>query len=392
MRVLVVHNRYSSRVPSGENLAVDDEVRWLRQAGVDVHVHQADNDELIKANTVDRLRHAAESVWSLSAQRGMTSAIEAAKPDIVHIHNLFPLLTASVQWTADRHDLRVVWTAHNYRLTCVIGTHHREGNRCDSCKPGWRIPGVRYGCYGGSMATSGLVTAATSLFGRMAKSKCVAIAPSENMHRWLVDQAGFASGRVRLKYNGVDRPKGQAVIPSAVDNRTFLFAGYLTDYKGVGLLLEAWRRTGSLDAELRILGDGPLAGMVESAAAADARITWSGSVPASEVAGHLAEARAVVIPSTWEEPFGRTAAEAMAYGRPIITSGLGALSEIVDERSGWITGAKPQPLADAIVAAAGSDAAVDERSQAAAARYAQLFSPEVTTHSLIDIYEDVLRE
>ena len=36
MRALLVHNRYSSRVPSGENAVVDDEARWLRAQGVEV--------------------------------------------------------------------------------------------------------------------------------------------------------------------------------------------------------------------------------------------------------------------------------------------------------------------------------------------------------------------
>ena len=56
MRVLVVHNRYSSRVPSGENLAVDDEVRWLREAGVDVHRHEVSNDDVVAPGPIARVR------------------------------------------------------------------------------------------------------------------------------------------------------------------------------------------------------------------------------------------------------------------------------------------------------------------------------------------------
>src|SRR4029450_13496587 len=69
MRALLVHNRSSSRVPSGENLAVDDEVRWLREAGVDVAVHTVSNDDALAPGTWARLRDGATGVWSLPARR-----------------------------------------------------------------------------------------------------------------------------------------------------------------------------------------------------------------------------------------------------------------------------------------------------------------------------------
>ena len=59
MRVLVVHNAYSSRVPSGENLSVADEVAWLRDAGVDVAVHEVSNDTVVSAGAAGKARQAA---------------------------------------------------------------------------------------------------------------------------------------------------------------------------------------------------------------------------------------------------------------------------------------------------------------------------------------------
>jgi glycosyltransferase involved in cell wall biosynthesis len=389
MRVLVVHNRYSSRVPSGENLAVDDEVRWLRDAGVDVVRHEVSNDDMVAPGALGRVRDGIESVWSPSAGRRFLAVLDGHRPDVVHVHNLFPLLTGSVPAAAARRRTPVVWTVHNRRVRCVAGGYFREGAPCHECRSGWRVPGVVHGCYAGSVAASALVTASSSLFRSSARRRGVtAIAISEAMSRWLRSVGGFDEGAVTVKYNGVAGP-ADGVAP-AVDQKTFLFLGRLSAYKGLALLLDAWRRA-DVDARLRIVGDGDLAGDVRDAAAGDPRIVWAGQVDPNLVGAEIAGARAVVVPSVWEEPFGRTAAEAFAYGRPVITTGTGGLAEIVDETTGWTTGLDADAMAAALAEAAGSDEVVAGRGVAAARRHAQMFSPVATTEALVRVYETVVR-
>ena len=387
MRVLVVHNRYSSRVPSGENLAVDDEVRWLGEAGVDVVRHEVTNDEIVSPSALARVRYGAEAVWSLSARRRFLTALDGHRPDVVHVHNLFPLLTGSVPSAARRRGVPVVWTVHNRRVRCVDGGNFRDGLPCTSCRPGWRVPGIVHGCYAGSASASALVTVSSTLFRWSARRHGVtAIAISGHMARWLTSAGGIAARDVRVKHNGVAGPVGP--VPPAADQRAFIFLGRLAAYKGVTLLLDAWRRA-DIDAELRIVGDGDLAGDVRDAAAADPRITWTGQAAGHQVGAHIAAARAVVVPSTWQEPFGRAAAEALAYGRPVVTTGQGGLSEIVDPSCGWVTGPEPDPqlLADALRDATVDDAGVARRGDAARRRWERHFSPKASTEALIRIYE-----
>jgi len=130
-----------------------------------------------------------------------------------------------------------------------------------------------------------------------------------------------------------------------------------------------------------------MADVVRDAAAADPRITWVGQVSAAEVTRHIGSSRAVVVPSLWDEPFGRVAGEALALGRPVITTGQGALGEVVGDNAGWVTGTDAAALAQAIDAAAVADAAVAARGAAGRARHARLFSPVSTTSQLLDIYQ-----
>ncbi len=97
------------------------------------------------------------------------------------------------------------------------------------------------------------------------------------------------------------------------------------------------------------------------------------------------------MPAVWVEPFGRTAAEALAYGRPVITTGTGGLAEVVDPESGWVTGTSAESMAEALRRGRRSDDAVRRRGEHAAARHAALFSPEATTAALIRIYETATR-
>lgn len=393
MRVLVIHNSYSSRVPSGENAAVADEVAWCRAAGVDVHLHTAHNDTAVQGTKRQKARQAAEAVWSISSQRELGAAIDRIKPDVVHVHNLFPLISGSAPRLALRRGLPVVWTVHNHRILCVGGTNFRDGQPCDLCSRHWRLPGIRHACYSESIAASALVTGASSLFAGWARRHVTAVAISDSVRRWLVDTADFADDQVTVKYNGIATPPAAATAPDPAGQRVFLFAGRLAAYKGVQLLLDAWQRAQLPDdVELRIAGEGKLGDEVRAAAASDPRITWLGHVPVEEMPGHLAAARAVVVPSIWEEAFGRVAAEAMACGRPVVTTGLGGLAEVVDDTTGWITGTDPDDIAKALAVAAESDDEVRRRGAAASVRHRERFSPEATTQALVGIYETAIAQ
>jgi glycosyltransferase involved in cell wall biosynthesis len=384
MRVLVVHNRYSSRVPSGENLAVDDEVRWLREAGVHVSLHEVTNDDIVAPGVAARVRDGLDAPWSRRAATRFRRRLDDDPPDVVHVHNLFPLLTASVPAAATQRGIPVVWTAHNFRLRCVAGTHFRDGRPCHDCRPGYRLPGVLHRCYADSATGSALVGAATSIFRSWSRRRGItAVGISRFQASWLVDAAGLDPAAVCVKYNGVSPPTEPISPPD--QQRGLLYVGRVSAEKGVAHLLDAWQRT-TTDTELRVVGEGPLADDVRAASRGDPRLVPLGQVPAERVSDLMQNTRAVVVPSLWEEPFGRVAVEALAHGRPVITTGTGGLREIVDDTTGWTTGLDPDEMAAALTEAAASDEAIALRGGAAVRRHAELFSPQATTEELLRVY------
>jgi glycosyltransferase involved in cell wall biosynthesis len=238
-----------------------------------------------------------------------------------------------------------------------------------------------------------LVTGATAIFRRLARTSVPSVAISGAVRTWLVDVAGFDPDRVHLKYNGVAPPDGQAHLPGPESGTEFLFVGKLTEYKGVDLLLDAWRRVRHPHASLCIVGDGPMAGRVARAAAAagprrpvrGARAVRRGGRSPRRGAGGD---RAVGVGRAVRAGGGRGAGVRRAGDH----HGARGLTEVVGAAAGWITGTDPAALACAIDEAAGSDELVAARGAAGRARHARLFSPEATTGVLIDIYREAIAQ
>ena len=87
MRVAIVHSYYSSRQPSGENVVVDAQAAALTEAGHDVHVVARRTDEEER-----RSLHSVRAAWTVATGVGAdpTDELRAFRPDVVHVHNLFP--------------------------------------------------------------------------------------------------------------------------------------------------------------------------------------------------------------------------------------------------------------------------------------------------------------
>jgi glycosyltransferase involved in cell wall biosynthesis len=165
-----------------------------------------------------------------------------------------------------------------------------------------------------------------------------------------------------------------------------LYAGKLTADKGIGLLLDAWRSAPEMPGRLLIAGRGPYEGDVRALAERDERVSYLGAVPFDELTAIRQRCSAAVVPSLWEEPFGLTAVEAMACATPVVTTGMGALRELVDDASGWLVPPTARGLAAGLVAAVRDRGG---RGPSARARYLAAFTEDIAMRRLRAIYEGV---
>ncbi|WP_037766949.1 glycosyltransferase, partial [Streptomyces sp. FXJ7.023] len=150
MHVLVVHNRYASAQPSGENKVVDQEVALLREAGHRVGVFERRSDEIGSRSLIGKAAIPLTVPWNPAVRTELAARLRAERPDVVHVHNVFPLLSPAVLAACADAGVPVVATLHNYTQVCPPGTLQRDGRPCTECVGAAPLPAVRHGCYRGS--------------------------------------------------------------------------------------------------------------------------------------------------------------------------------------------------------------------------------------------------
>jgi glycosyltransferase involved in cell wall biosynthesis len=377
MRILILHSRYLSGWASGENSVVRDEQRLLAEAG-----HEVTTWTPTPGPEPSRVRLGSNAVWSAAALRHVRSLIERHRPQIIHCHNLFPMLSPAVLRAARDRDARLVVTLHNYRMFCLPATCVRDGEICELCLG--RLPGrgVFYRCYRGSLAGSAAMATSLSLHRAIGSFDYVNLfLPVSRFLRDKHVQAGLTSARMLVKQNFCwPQPRRSGA------GEYFLYLGRLAPEKDVRTLLEAWR---SVRAPLILAGDGPDRDALE--ALAPQGVEFRGTVSPEEVTLLLKETRALLFPTRCNEGGPRSVIEAYAAGVPVIATSLGALPEMVEH---GITGLLVPPGGtDAWVDAA--EALMDPSTAVrlgggALDRWARQNSPEIGLEELERAYRGAL--
>ena len=114
VKILTIHNRYKYR--GGEDESREAEDAMLRLHGHEVREIVFDNAEITGEG--DLLRIGLQATWSASSYRLVCDSLAAWKPDVLDVHNFFPLASPAVYYAARKYGVPVVQTLHNYRLFC----------------------------------------------------------------------------------------------------------------------------------------------------------------------------------------------------------------------------------------------------------------------------------
>ncbi|NVK05196.1 MAG: glycosyltransferase family 4 protein [Flavobacteriia bacterium] len=325
MRILIVHNRYQRM--GGEDTVVQMERVALVNAGHDVSIFEVTNDDIF--GFTQKLCVAVKVSGSSTFEGAFMNAVRDFNPDIVHIHNFFPLLSPRVHLWARSIGVGVVQTLHNFRLICGAGTFLRDGAICEKCLDGSSLNGVRHACYRESRLGSLSVLSfqrATRFSDKWLGSVDRFICLTEFARQKFV-RAGLPERRVVVKPNFVVDSK--LWDPAVSRNGRVLFVGRLTVEKGVVDYLRVAKELPEVSFD--IIGDGPEINWIANNKSKN--VTLHGWKSPDAVSAALGNASLLVLPSRWYEGFPMTLVEAMSVGTPIVASDLGAMSEILRGRN-----------------------------------------------------------
>ncbi len=394
MKVLLVHNRYRSASPSGEDRVVDQEAQALVDEGHTVERFERSSDEIARLPLAGKALVPVQVLWNEKARRELVGLLRSYRPAVVHVHNTFPLLSPAVLHACHAERVPVVATIHHYRLVCPSGTLFRDGRVCHDCIGRLPLPGVRHGCYRDSVLSTLPMAAATVAHRRVWRTMVSAYVFLSRAQRDLIAADGLPAERLFVKPNFIP---STTIEPSAERSSRVVYAGRLTEEKGIPLLMEAWDHytsgphRGSL--ELCVAGAGPLEAKVAGWAADRRSVRWLGMLTRRDCASLVAGARAVLVPSQWEETFGLVAVEAMAAGVPPVAPAHGSFPELMTH---GVDGVLFEPgNAEALATVMRDIEARPEHfaalGRAARQTYEQRFSRDANVEQLLQIYDFAMK-
>lgn len=388
MRILQAHNRHATR--GGADIVMQQERELLTDAGHAV-------DELVTdAKEAGGWREGLDAVYNRDTVRRLEDVAARFRPDVLHVHTPFPLMSPSVFRAAAALGLPTVGTLHSFRYSCVAGTLLRDGALCHECV-GRRVklPAVQHRCYHDSLGASGALAASLTLhhgLGTFRRHVGRFLAMTD-FAKGLIVQEGVPADRVVVKPNMAADPGPQ---PDVLDRpRQVLFAGRLVEEKGVRTLLEAWSALRADGHVLRVCGEGPLRGLVEQAQTADPSIQLLGWVTAAEMAAEIRDARVALVPSEWYEagpPL--VLLDALAHGTPVVASDLENISAtLVSTGAGatFRTGSAAS-LAEVLGRVLGDREVLQTYQRTGRQLYLDSHTPERALATLEQVYEAVTSE
>jgi len=383
-RVLLVHNYYQQR--GGEDQVVEREGALLETNGHEVIRYTASNDAIAIHGAIWA---AKRLIWNTQVYEELRTVISDRRPQVLHAHNIFPLLSPAVYAAANDAKIPVVQTLHNYRLICANGLLFRDGRVCEDCI-GRHLPwpGVAHKCYRENTLASAAVVGMLQLHraARTWRTRVDTYIALTEFARSKMIAGGLPGAKIVVKPNFVTPNE----TPHAGDGEYILFVGRLSVEKGIQMLLATWKKFADLPP-LKIVGNGPLGDQVRTASLLDRRIQLIGYQEADALGELYRHARAVVFPSQCYEGFPLVIAESYAAQLPVIGSSIGAAALLIEP---FITGLHFAPnslddLGDKIRWAWGNPQAMRIMGTHALARYAANYAPDVNYRILSRIYANL---
>ncbi len=279
------------------------------------------------------LRTVGRMFYSFESKRQMERLLRDVPIDVAHIHNLYTQLSPSILTPLRKRKIPTVMTVHDYHLVTPHYALPLAGQAVDVSRVG-ALRAAQTKFHKDSMAASFLQAASYRFTRRWRfydRAISLFIAPSEFMAAKL-RASGYDKDRIRVIHYGIDT---RTIEPRFGHDGYFLFVGRLSEEKGVDTVLELAHRLP--DLKFKIVGTGPDEALLHSVGDRLPNVEFMGYQQGQRLRDLYLGARAVLVPSRWEEPSGLVLLEAQACGKPVIASHAGGIPEAMeDRRSGFL--------------------------------------------------------
>lgn len=331
MKILVIHNYHRTGSASGDDQVFKKETELLQKHGNQVYRYTVSNDDFDQQSIFGKVKMTFGMFWSVKNYKKVKKIIKDRKPDIVHIHTFFPLLSPSILYAAKKSGVKVVATLHDTRFICPCATSLRNGRICNECGDGHYFRMAKYKCFKNSRLQS-LIVAVIFKIHRILKSfykKIDGYICLNDNQIELLKNIGFNEQKIFKKYNFVpdinfiENDNKLPVLPE----RFVVYYGRIGEEKGIHTLMKIWERL--KDIPLIVMGGGPLEEEFERWADKQEQVYFLGYTSHKKCLSIVKKAEFVLFPSIWYEGCSMVQIEAESNGKALIATDLGFSTESI---------------------------------------------------------------
>ena len=324
VKITFAHNRY--QLYGGEERNYEAELALLEKAGHTVSTFEKSNKEIQNGSLYDKAKILWESAWSKSVYGEARKQFAKQSPDVVYLHNFWPLLTPSILKAARDEGAATVVKWGNFRLLCLNGSFLRNGKMCMDCLDGHLSRGIWRKCYRDSMLESASLYRMVSHNRRRGTWQTdvdAHIVRTEKAKELFID-GGLPEERIyklpALTPDSAPPPEGGS---------GGLFIGRLSGEKGVETLLRALELNKTVN--FKIIGEGPDRERLErlSTDLGLNAVRFLGFLTKEKCQEQMASAGFVVMPSICFENFPMAIVEGFCMSKPLIASRVGGAPEMM---------------------------------------------------------------
>jgi len=336
MKILMCHDYYIDR--GGEDFVFEYETDLLKRKGYDVVLYCKYNKSI--DSLTKKVGVFLNFFFSFSTFREVERIIIKEKPDIAHIHNIFPLISPSIYTVFKKYKIPIVQTIHNFRFFCSNGLCFKNGKICTRCKVN-KLINIFNICskkrvYDFFLSIVIFILRKFDIYNRYID---YFIAPSEFIRKVMIE-CGIDRDKTIIKRNSLKKNEfmnKNETTKFSYKNKYFVYAGRLSEEKGIMNLLKEFKQID--DVVLKILGDGPLKKDIMKYISDNnlKNVELMGFVKGDKKIRIFKKALAAIIPSICFENCPLVLIESLILGTPVIVNDVGALTEyIVDGYNGYI--------------------------------------------------------
>lgn len=322
-KILIIHNSY--QIKGGEDTNFEEEIKFLEKK---YEVESILFNNSLQINIYDII--AFITGRNLKAELKILNKIKKFNPDIVYIHNVWFKIGLGVFKILERKQIKTILKVHNFRYECsrywTLKNHLGSQNFCNACALEKNHLSFFNKYFQESFIKSGISIIFSKRYYKILKYSPISIAVVSDFHKKNLVDSGVDASKIFLHRNPFNFPAG--VNKKYNSNSNFIvYAGRLTQSKGIEELLTAWTKLSIKNINLKIIGDGELKESLQEKYN-HTNIEFCGELKLKDTLKIIGDSRAVVTSTKMYEGQPRLLTEASFYSVPSIFPSFGGMGEL----------------------------------------------------------------